>query len=97
MIRIHADNAGTPIGGIPLASFAVGDSVNRVDSGFDLFTRDIYEYSADINFTMTASTTYWYSIDGNTVNDLDDNFNWTARSGAGNSRNSVDGGGSWGF
>ena len=46
-----------------VASFDVGNGVNRLDSGFDSqSSRDIYNYSASINFTANAGQRYWVSM-----------------------------------
>ena len=45
-----------------VASFDVGNAVNRLDSGFDdRISRDIYDYSATISFTANAGQRYWVS------------------------------------
>ena len=52
--------------GNPIATFNVGNNVNRVDtrqSWSDFGTsRDIYSYSAEIDFLVTPNTQYWISI-----------------------------------
>lgn len=102
-ISFFGDDAGQPSGGAPLATFAVGDAVNRTDSGFDLIldpgppilSADIYQYSAVIDFTMLANTSYWISIVNDTTSDTDDNYFWGLRSDGGNAHFSVDGGSNW--
>ena len=94
IINIYGDGGGIPIGG-PLATFNVGDAVNRELSGSQIFGFDIYEYSADINFAATAGTTYWLNIDGHTIFDPDDDWHWGVIQFAGNSYGSIDQGASW--
>ena len=50
--------------GDPIATFNVGNDVNRTDSGIDLPLDggDLYEFSADIDITLEAGKTYWVSI-----------------------------------
>lgn len=52
--------------GALLASFPVGNAVNRTDSGVDLSSGissfDVYDYSATIDFTFSQDTLYWISI-----------------------------------
>lgn len=70
-IRIYDDAPGQP--GSLIDSFAVGNNVNRIDSGIDDPTSgtDVFVYSADINFSFDANVTYWISIVNNTVDELD--------------------------
>lgn len=51
--------------GDPIASFNVGNEVNRVDTGIELQNEagaTLYSYSADIDITLEEGTTYWVSI-----------------------------------
>ena len=45
-----------------ISTFSVGDEVNRIDSGFDFLSRDIYDYSASIDFTAIGGETYWVCL-----------------------------------
>ncbi|MEM9836846.1 MAG: hypothetical protein AAF828_10110 [Bacteroidota bacterium] len=72
-ISIYSD-AGGSVGDL-LYSEAVGDAVNRVEeiesfSGFDIFS-----YSVTIDFTVTASTTYWLVIYNRTA----DGWFWSSK------------------
>ena len=94
-IMIFLDNSGVPASS-PIANFNVGNAVNRTDSGFDstsVVGEDVFEFSAAINFTMNAGTTYWISIVNNTVGDSNDFF-WGGVLG-GNAQVSVDRGANW--
>lgn len=95
-IAILADDTGEPMTGAPIASFAVGNLVNRADSGEIIFGFNVYEFSADINFTMTAGTTYWLSVYGDTVGE-DDAFAWAGINNSGNAFQSFDENASWEF
>ena len=88
------DVIGGPFGA-PVAEFEVGNEVNRFDSGFDFSGDDVYEFSADINFTMNAGTTYWIAIFDNTVGE-NDFFAWGATNAGGDSFSSSDLGDNWG-
>jgi hypothetical protein len=83
-IVIFADNSGSPSGNPALAGFAVGNSVNRIDSTRDLSGFDVYSYSAAINFTMTGGTTYWISIFDNTIGSPTANYFAWGTGGLGN-------------
>ena len=52
--------------GDPIATFNIGDDANRINTGQTWSTtgpeRDIFSYSADIDFTLQAGTQYWISI-----------------------------------
>ena len=94
-ILFFADDVGLPDTGGPIAEFSVGDNVNRVDSGFTgAVSRDIYEYSANIDFTLNAGTTYWLSIANDTPSSSLDFFGGVLN-GQGNAFHSTDGGNSW--
>lgn len=92
-ISFYSDSGAMP--GSLITSFSVGNAVNRVDSGFNLFDLNIYEYSASVDFTMISGTNYWLSITNDTSTDTDDNFQWGSDSGVGNSYASFNGGTSW--
>lgn len=96
VISIIEDLAGSP-SGAPIASFAVGNAVNRVNSGEALFGGlvDIYEYEADINFTFNAGTSYWLSISTDTSDDPEDNYSWGSLLNQGNNYFSQDDGTTW--
>ena len=83
-IRIYSDNAGTPEG--PLLTFAVGNAVNRTlgaiqNAGGN--PTESFDYSAEIDFTFDAGTTYWMSFLNNTSLDPD-NFSQSVISTGGN-------------
>ena len=93
-IRIYADNGGPS--GTPLASFGVGNNVNRMLTAFNFQGFfNIYSYSAEIGFEATAGVTYWLSIDGQTFADTDDAWFWGSLSTTGNANTSADLGNSW--
>ena len=93
-IRIYADNGGPT--GSPIASFNVGNDVNRSDSGADFMTLfDIYEYSATIKFEAAANVTYWLSIDAQSFADDNDTWFWGSLSTSGNAYTSPNIGVSW--
>lgn len=95
-ISIFADASGAPNGSSILASFNVGNAVNRQDSGVDLFgVTNIYDYSADIGFSFNAGTNYWISIVTDTSDDAEDDFFWTSLLNQGNHHFSEDGGATW--
>ena len=93
-IAFHSDDGGSPLSGAPIDSFNVGNQVNRVDSGFDSSSgADVFEYSADVNFNLSAGTTYWLSIyDQDATNG---GFFWGIVSGGGTLAATSDSGGSW--
>ena len=100
-ISIFADNgSGTPQTGMPIETFNVGNAVNRADSGNDinfLGTQvDVFNYSADINFTMQAGVTYWIGIYNDSAGNVDD-FRWAGANGGGNQNSTANSGGSWAF
>ena len=70
-IEIYEGNSEIPIGD-PIASFNVGDVVNREDTGITIRrgTQNIYSYSADIDVTLEAGKTYWVSIYGQVQDDV---------------------------
>ena len=72
-IRIFGDAGGAPTDN-PIHEFAVG-AVDRVDSGLDIASADIFEYWTFVPATqLTAGDTYWLSIVNNTPSDSDDWF-----------------------
>ncbi len=94
LIRIYADNDGPS--GTPLASFAVGNNVNRVATGIDfMFILEIFEYSAEIKFEAVANETYWLSIDAQSFADNNDTWFWGSLSTTGNAHMSSDVGTTW--
>ena len=64
LIAIFDTNPSFAAPGSLVASFDVGNGVNRLDSGFDdqRDSRDIYNYSASIDFTANAGQRYWVSM-----------------------------------
>ena len=96
VISIIGDLGGAP-SGAPIASFAVGNAVSRIDSGEALFggAVPIYAYEADINFTFNAATTFWLSISTDTSNDPEDNYSWGSLVNQGNNYFSQDDGATW--
>ncbi len=54
-------NPYTPTGD-PIATFNVGNDVNRVDTGITLREQQLFSYSADIDVTLEAGEIYWVSI-----------------------------------
>ena len=96
-IAVFETNAGSPLGGSPVASFNVGNNVNRANSGQEIFGIDVFSFSANINFTMNANTTYWVSIENDTTGDIDF-FSWGIEGTSAQPRNayySQDGGATW--
>ena len=94
-IAVFADSGGMPFGGNPIAQFHVGNDVNRVDSGFTgAVNRDVFKYSAEIDFTMNAGITYWVSIANYTPGIFND-FYGGVLFGAGNAFHSTNGGATW--
>lgn len=96
-IEIYSDAVSGGPGSL-LHVEAVFNDVNRVDSTTDIPdfpNSDIYNYSADINFTMTAGTTYWVSISNDTTLDTDDDWFWGALQSQGNNYASTDFGLTW--
>ena len=84
-IEVFADSSGLPAAS-PLATFGVGNAVNRTDTGTNLgggsFT--LFSYSAVISpLMLTPSTTYWLSIFNDTTADTNDNWFWAENSSTG--------------
>ncbi|MEM6689606.1 MAG: hypothetical protein AAF664_09280 [Planctomycetota bacterium] len=75
-IDIYEDNAGVPLG-LPLASFDIDNNANPMDSGVNLglSSTPVLNYSADIDFNMTANTRYWIAIYNDTPQ-TNVNFGW---------------------
>jgi len=91
-IEIYTDGGGMP--GMILGSFPIGNNVNRVDTGVDLFGLDVFTYHANIStFTATVGTTYWISIFNNSLGS--DVWSWARRVGGGNSIGSLDQRNTW--
>ncbi|MEM9238273.1 MAG: hypothetical protein AAGB14_15990 [Verrucomicrobiota bacterium] len=66
-IRFFADGGGVPTGA-PIATYTVGNNVNRQAAGFSFpagFTFPVYDYSANLpaGIVFTAGTTVWLSIE----------------------------------
>lgn len=59
-----------------LFTFAVGDAVNRIDTGVNI-PFNIYSYSAAIPLTPLAAGRYLVSIQNDTSSDLLDNWFWS--------------------
>ena len=92
-LAIFADNGGVPLEGPPLAEFAIGNNVERVDSGFNVANFDVFEYSAEISFTFVAQQRYWISIINDTTGS-DADFFWgglTASAGGNGHIGAIDG------
>ena len=64
-IEIFDDLNGSPSNNI--ASFAVGNNVNRTLAAGGGGIPDIFSYSAAIDFELDPNTTYWFSIFNNTA------------------------------
>ena len=65
-IEIYEGVASSPTGD-PIASFDVGNDVNRVDTGIVLplggiYQAELFSYSAEIDVTLEAGKIYWVSI-----------------------------------
>lgn len=76
-IEIYRDTDGLPAA-LPFASYAVGDAVNRLDTGM-LNDHDAveYQYTANIPDTsLEAGTVYHLSIYGNTVQTASSAWIW---------------------
>ena len=70
-IRIFEDAGGAPAA-TALHSFAVGNAVNRTDSGLTSFGNTVFEYEVDIAaLALNPLTTYYLSIVNNTPNTSD--------------------------
>jgi hypothetical protein len=82
-IELFADNGSGLPATTALASYAVGNAVNRTDSGTMLFSAyNIYDYSATIASTaLTAGQPYWLSVVNDTTADNNDNWFWARNSG----------------
>lgn len=94
VIRIYADTDGPS--GSPIATFNVGNDVNRNNTGVTfMFLLDVFQYSADISFAAAANTTYWLSIDAQSFADNNDTWFWGTNSLAGNTHTSSDIGNTW--
>ena len=93
-INIYSDSGSSPFGIAPIVSFEVGDNVNRTDSGLNAGPLDIFDYTADIDFTMNAGETYWISI-FNDTSSTEDFFFWSGSKNTGNGHQTFDAGVSW--
>ena len=74
------DDYPAPVGE-PLATFEVGDDVNREATGETWSSetspeRPIFQYAADVNFEMLAGKTYWISIVSNVEVDSTGNYDF---------------------
>lgn len=77
------EQVGTNPADTALLDIAVG-AATRVDSGSDLGSFDIYEYSVDVSpITLAANTTYYLSIVNNTALSTDNWFWSTSGTGSG--------------
>ncbi len=74
--NVESDAGDLPFKGAPLALFNLGNNVNRTDSGVNLGSLDVYEFSADIAFAADANTVYWVSLFDDTTSDSGDDFFW---------------------
>lgn len=95
-INFHADSAGLP--GALLQSFAVGNAVNRIDTGIVLFgCCSIFEYTADLGtgIALTAGPTFHVSISNDTTVDGNDDWFWALRVLSGSNSVSIDSGATW--
>jgi hypothetical protein len=80
-IELFADNGSGLPATAAFASYAVGNAVNRTDSGATIFGANIYNYSATIASTaLTAGQTYWLSVVNNTSIDTNDDWYWLTNS-----------------
>jgi hypothetical protein len=95
-IRLFTITAGVP-STVPLFSYAVGNSVGRVDSGLNAGAIDIYSYTATIPDTLLASGDYLLSIVNNTAADTDDNWYWATSSQSGATWERASDGQTWNF
>ena len=94
-LQVYADAAGTP--GALLHTVLLGNGVNRVDTGIDIFGFDLYSYSTNISpITLAAGTPFWLSIFNDTSSDTNDNWYWGMAIGAGNSRSRAGASAAWG-
>jgi hypothetical protein len=66
-INFYADASGVP--GLLLQSFFVGNPNSRTDTGFDVFSNDTYEFSADLGsgIDLSSDIDYWISIFNDTT------------------------------
>ena len=75
VVNIYSDNAGTP--GPLLESFSLGNAVNRTLGATQIISgvsTQIFDYSANINFTFNAGITHWLSVLNDTLGDSDNFF-----------------------
>jgi len=94
-ISLFTGTTASPNSEAAVATYNVGDSVNRADSGVDLFGTDVFKYSAELNFEMNANQTYWVSIYNNNSGPLTMWWAWGMVSRSGNSFSSTSIGSSW--
>lgn len=96
-INFYSDSAGLP--GALLQSFAVGNAVNRVDTGtMSAPCCSFFEYSADLGtgIALLASTTYHLSISNDTTSDVTGDWLWAVEFFAGGDVSfSFDSGATW--
>ena len=97
-INFYSDTGGTA-GGL-LASFNVGDAVNRTGTGQFHSGSEFFSYQADIGagIDVLSGSTYWVSIFNDTTVDTNDDWYWatnTGMSGPGYARNASTDGISW--
>lgn len=93
---VFYSNAGGNVGSA-LATFNVGNAVNRTDTGLNFVSGiDFFEYSADLGAGLSLSSgTYWLSVFNDTLVDPDDNWFWGTQPNSGNNRISFNNGGSF--
>lgn len=71
------DYSGPLPAATPLASFAVGNAVNRTALGASISGSEVYAYDAPIPNTLLPAGRYLVSIVNDTTTDTDDNWFWT--------------------
>ena len=62
-IKFYEGDIGAPIGD-PIATFDVGNNVNRQETGVfnGIYETEIFSYSAEVDVTLEAGQIYWVSI-----------------------------------
>jgi hypothetical protein len=85
-IRIFADAAGMP-STAPLFQFAVGNSVNRVDTGIQIQGFEQFSYTATLPATLLGAGSYWLSVLNNSTGQTNDWFWSTSNDSAGDAMN----------
>jgi PEP-CTERM motif len=59
-VAFYGDNAGQP--GSLLSSFGIGGNAGETFLQFDVLGDPVYLYTATVNFSAAAGTTYWMSV-----------------------------------